>query len=118
MIQGVKVVRLSDSEMNVSWVPLTIVEARGFLHNYFITYSRGGGARCKRQTETVVEVSTNPSSVVIGGLEAGANYDVTVAARNLNTGMTSPRKTNICPVLIIVEYECACMGKLQCDCGC
>ena len=102
MIQGVKVVRLSDSEMNVSWVPLTVVEARGFLGNYFITYSRVGGARRKRQAETVVEVSTNQSSVVIGGLEAGANYGVTVAARNLNTGTASPRKDK--PVLIIDEY--------------
>ena len=81
----------------MSWVPLTIVEANGFLGNYSITYSRMGGARRKRQAETVVEVSTNQSSVVIGGLEAGADYGVTVAARNLNTGMTSPRKDKYLP---------------------
>ena len=97
MIQDVKVVRLSDSEMNVSWVPLTIVEARGFLQNYFITYSRMGGGRRKRQAETVVEVPADQSNVVIDGLEAGANYGVTVAARNLNTGMTSPRKDKYLP---------------------
>ena len=76
----------------MSWVPLTLVEARGFLQNYFFTYSRVGRARRKRQAGTVVEVSPDQSSVVISGLEAGANYGVTVAARNLNTGMTSPRK--------------------------
>ena len=96
MIQDVKVVRLSDSEMNVSWVPLTIVEARGFLENYSITYSRGGGARRKRQTKMVV-VSPDQSSVVIDGLEAGVDYGVTVAARNLNTGTTSSRKDKYLP---------------------
>ena len=83
--------------MNVSWVPLTIVEANGFLGNYSITYSRVGGARRKRQAETVVEVSPDQSNVVIDGLEAGANYGVTVAARNLNTGTTSPRKDKYLP---------------------
>ena len=118
MFEDVKIVRLSDSKMNVSWVPLTIVEAKGFLENYSITYSRVGGARCKRQAETVVEVSPDQSNVVIGGLEAGANYGVTVAARNLNTGTTSPRKDKYLPCLIVVEYECACVGKLRCDCSC
>ena len=96
MIQGVEVVRLSDSEMNVSWVPLTIVEARGFLGNYSITYSRVSGTRRKRQAEMVV-VSPDQSSVVIDGLEAGVDYGVTVTARNLNTGTTSPRKDKYLP---------------------
>ena len=82
MIQSVTVDRLSDSEMNVSWVTLTVVEARGFLGNYFITYSTLVGIRRKRQVRMTVEVPSYQSTVIIRGLEAGVDYGVTVTAQN------------------------------------
>ena len=81
MIQSVTVDRLSDSEMNVSWVSLTVVEARGFLGNYTITYSRVDEPRRKRQVKMTVEVPSYKSTVIIHGLEAGVDYDVTVTAQ-------------------------------------
>ena len=81
MIQNVTVDRLSDSEMNVSWVLLTVVEARGFLGNYTITYSRVEETRRKRQVRMTVEVPSYKSTVIIRGLEAGVVYEVTVTAQ-------------------------------------
>ena len=70
--------------MNVSWIPLTIVEARGFILNYLIEYSEvGSSRRRKRQTTgSPVEVPASQSSVVISDLTPGVSYNVGVTATN------------------------------------
>ena len=76
--------RLSGTTMNVSWVPLTIVEARGFILNYLIEYSEvGSSRRRKRQTTgSLVEVPASQSSVLINDLTPGVSYNVGVTAAN------------------------------------
>ena len=94
MVQGMTIDRLSDSEMNVSWVPLTIVEARGFQGNYIVTYTSSVGRARRERQGSVVEAPHHQSNVVIGGLEAGVNYDVAVTTRNLNNPALTSRKAN------------------------
>ena len=68
--------RLSGTHMNVSWEPLTLTEARGFILNYTVSYTQ-----TTRSREIVnVSVSSEQSSVVIGGLDRSKGYSVQVWA--------------------------------------
>ena len=76
---NVTATRLNDTAMNVSWTPLTLVEARGFV-KYVITYTKAGGSR-KRQSPSPKIVNGTDSSCVVNDLEPGVEYDVTVGAQ-------------------------------------
>ncbi len=92
--EGVSVERSSDgSEMTVSWIPLSLVEARGFVQYYVITIS-GGGSGTKRQLGGGCTVSDGTclapaasDSLTVTGLDPSTGYGVTVAATN---GIRSP----------------------------
>ena len=73
---GVRVERLNSTAMNVSWTLLTLEEARGFVIYYTVSYRKDEGM-AKRTTESVV---VQQSSVVIGGLDPGSSYLVSVSA--------------------------------------
>lgn len=90
--KNVTVHRLSNSEMNVSWVPLTIVEARGFLLPYIIFYTRANGSSNGSQEESMTSVPANQSNTVIDGLEAEVEYDVSVFGQT-NTGLSICEET-------------------------
>ena len=67
--------------MIVSWEPLTVVEARGFLVNYRVVYNPIVGASRKRQAlSNEVVVPAGLKSVVISDLEPTLRYDVIVTA--------------------------------------
>ena len=76
---GVRVERLNSTAMNVSWTLLTLEEARGFVISYTVSYKKDEGM-AKRTTESVVVPGGEQSSVVIGGLDPGSSYLVSVSA--------------------------------------
>ena len=63
--------------MNISWSRIPITEARGFIQSYFIFYEQSDSR--KRQTLSIPVPATD-SSVVIGGLDPGKAYRVSIAA--------------------------------------
>ena len=71
--------------MNVSWVPLNLIEARGFVQSYIIAYQQAStGSRRKRQVQT--QVDGGASSAIVGGLQPGVAYEVTVSGMTTETG--------------------------------
>ena len=81
---NVEVIRLNGTAMNVSWVPLNLVEARGIVRGYIITYQLTG-SRHKRQTP-MVRVDGSASYAIVGGLQPGFAYDVGVSGVTTQTG--------------------------------
>ena len=81
-----EVIRLNDSAMNVSWVPLNLVEARGIVQSYIITYQQASsGSQRKRQMQ-MVQVDGSASYAVVGGLQPGVTYEVTVSGMTVHNG--------------------------------
>lgn len=78
-------------ELRVSWNPLTLEEARGFIAEYAVTYSSDDGRR-KRSHETgTVTVPGDATSVTLTGLDHEERYSVSVAARTVaGQGVSSP----------------------------
>ena len=72
--------------MNVSWVPLNLVEAQGFVQRYIITYTQASsGSRRRRQAQTQ-QADGSASYAVVGGLQSGAAYEVSVSGMTTQTG--------------------------------
>ena len=77
---------MNGTAMNVSWVPLNLVEARGFVQSYIITYQQAStGSRRKRQMRTQT-VDGGASSAIVGGLQPGVAYEVTVSGMTTENG--------------------------------
>ena len=68
--------RLNSTHIRVSWLPLSLAEATGFILSYRISYQVAGN---KRQTLAVI-VSGAATSVVIGGLDPDSLYTVFVGS--------------------------------------
>ena len=98
----------SLTDMDVSWVPLTLEEARGFITGYTVTYTAEEDEERRRQlskrdhdsgSETVLG---DQSSVTISGLDPDAQYSVTVAAETaagrgfVSVPVTAPSKLLQC----------------------
>ena len=83
---NVEVIRLNSTAMNVSWTPLNLVEAQGFVQNYIITYQQTSNVtRRKRQVQTE-RVDESASSAIVGGLQPGVAYEVTVSGVTTESG--------------------------------
>ena len=79
-------VRLNATAMNVSWVPLNLVEARGIVQSYIITYQQANsGSRRRRQARTQ-QVDGNASYGIVGGLQPGVAYEVRVSGMTVQNG--------------------------------
>ena len=79
-------IRLNDTAINVSWVPLNLVEARGFIQSYIIAYQQAStGSRRKRQVQTQ-QVDGHASSAIVGGLQPSVAYEVTVSGMTTENG--------------------------------
>ena len=61
--------------MNISWSRIPNTEARGFIQSYFILYDQNDNR--KRE---ISSVPATDSSVVIGGLDPGKAYSVSISA--------------------------------------
>ena len=83
------VFRLNGTHINVSWVPLTLVEARGFIINYTVSVGPANGGEV-----VTVHVQKNETSAVFGGLDPRLAYSVkvwanTAAGRGLPSNITN-----------------------------
>ena len=85
---NVEVIRLNGTAMNVSWTPLNLVEARGFIQSYIITYWQASNVtRRRRQVQNMTQqVDGSASSTIVGGLEPGVAYEVTVSGMTTESG--------------------------------
>ena len=76
---NVRAIRTTATVMTVSWRPLTLAEARGFVSHYTVTYSpqiiSGGRKRQAVMTEVVSGMDTS-----IDGLDPETVYNVHVSA--------------------------------------
>ncbi|KAL5486438.1 hypothetical protein EMCRGX_G018913 [Ephydatia muelleri] len=95
---GVVVTRSSDGlSMNISWSPLTLSQARGFV-NYIISY--GPPVGLKRQTLSMPR-TVNGSFATVSGLEATGTYSVTVSGQtSAGQGPSSSPVLSVSPVSI------------------
>ena len=74
---------MNGTHLNVSWIPIPLTKARGFIQGYTITYERQDAL--KRET-LMKNVSSDQSNALIGGLDPIGVYNVQVAA-STNAGI-------------------------------
>ena len=87
--------------MKVSWVSLTLIEARGFVSSYTVAYREKTG----NPTAMFIHKSvfSNLTSVVITGLHTGLAYEVQVWA---NTSAGAGVASEIISAEPIIEGTC------------
>ena len=86
-LQNVTAARVNATTMRVSWIPLTLVQARGFFRTRINYQPRGNR---KRQTDSgTVDVDGNQGFVIIDGLTSGVTYDVSAVPFNMESGQES-----------------------------
>ena len=76
----------------MSWQPLTLVEARGFVEyvaDLYLQFSR------KRQILSTMRVPMNQSSVVFVGLDPNQAYEVSVSTVTSSIGMRGPASARV-----------------------
>ena len=78
----VSVSRLNGTHMNISWVKLTLEEARGFVTGYTVRYDNIESRRERREARVEV-VPPESSYKVIGGLGFTESYSITISASTL-----------------------------------
>ena len=94
--------RTSGTTMVVSWVPLTLEEAQGFVAGYDISYQPSSGV--KRQALSV-RAPGNSSEITIDGLDPVVSYSASVAAATtVGSGDSSP------PVTSAGTYRHSCLA--------
>ena len=73
--------RISPTEMVVSWIPLTLSEARGFITNYTVFYSPQVNRRKRQEPNTMQKtVSGDVNQTTIDDLDPNTAYDVRMSA--------------------------------------
>ena len=78
--------RIDGTRMRVSWAPLTLELARGFITHYTVFY--------QSTLMEVVMVPGNETTVVIGGLAVAQSYSISVSAgTSVGNGESSPVQT-------------------------
>ncbi len=78
---NITVNRLSPTTIFVSWKPLTLSEARGFITFYIIEYYPSLNKKRQAPSDIMrVNVSADLSSATIDGLDEDLNYFVRVSA--------------------------------------
>ena len=91
--RNVETDRTSPTTISVTWTPLTLIEARGFIRYYSVSYTPNTNGR-KRQASLgtmYLNVSNTSSSATITGLEPSLTYNVQVAAAtSAGVGAQSP----------------------------
>ena len=84
---NITVVRSDKNAITVTWIPLSLTEARGFITKYKISYS----SLCRRRrrgTESSITVSGDSTQATITNLDARKKYGVKVAG--ITKGGTGP----------------------------
>ena len=76
----IHVMRLSSSQITVSWQPLSLEEARGFITKYTVTAEPTTLTRRRQEGTLSVSVEHNATRVVLDGLSPNLAYSVSVSA--------------------------------------
>lgn len=81
--------RLNVTHMNITWIKLSLEEARGFITGYTVLYNT---LNSRRKKEAVIEfIDPEGSYKVISGLGFTTSYSVTVSASTTaGQGISSP----------------------------
>ena len=104
IVENVVVERTSPTTMDVSWRPLTLSEARGFVTFYSIAYTPTPNSR-RRQSQTMfMNASADSSSVTVVGLDGDLAYSVTVSA-STRAGMGPQSDLMIVPSIVTTEIS-------------
>ena len=81
--------QLNVTALNITWIPLTLFEARGFPEYRVVLTTIDGNSRKKRQTSPVSIITTN-SFAVFTSLNENVDYSVMVGVRTgVRTGSVS-----------------------------
>ena len=116
--RDVKVVRLSETTMNVSFTKLNVAEARSLNVTYTVTYSPVSSR--KRQEPQSKEVPSNQSYVIVTDLDPGISYDVRVLTSNpAGSAQTEPQRVSppsgTCSYVRMCVYTVS-IAHLPCKC--
>ena len=85
--------------MVVSWTPLTLSKARGFITSYTVFYSPQVNRRKRQEPNTMQKmVSGNVNRTIIDGLDPNTAYDVQMSA-NTKAGASSLSPSALSEVL-------------------
>ncbi len=88
--RAIKGDRINGTHMNITWKPLTLIEARGIILSYTVMYTPND------RTRGVHTVSTNSQAnyVIIGDLDPSKGYLVEVWA-NTSAGVGDSSSTTV-----------------------
>ena len=75
--ENLTVIRIDNTSLNVSWTPLSLVEAQGIILSYQLIYVLVGSNNTRGMQ---INASANASYILIGGLQVGKQYGVRIAA--------------------------------------
>ena len=78
--RDIHVMRLSSSQIIVSWQPLSLEEARGFITKYTVTAEPTTLTRRRQEGMLSVSVGHNATRAVLDGLSPFLAYSVSVSA--------------------------------------
>ena len=97
--QNVSITRTSPSVMVVTWIPLTLSEARGFITSYTVFYSPQVSRTKQQEFNTMQKtVSGDVNRTTINGLDPNTAFDVQMSA-NTKVGASTLSKVFSAPVL-------------------
>ena len=97
------------SEIVVTWQPLTLLEARGFIE-YLIQIHKVGSIKKQLLSMTV---PMDEDSVTFSDLDTTADYEVSVGTRTVSSGDTGPGEL-AAVVLSVLAMMCHTCCVLQC----
>uniref|UniRef100_A0A1X7UYG7 protein-tyrosine-phosphatase n=1 Tax=Amphimedon queenslandica TaxID=400682 RepID=A0A1X7UYG7_AMPQE len=93
-VRNVTFQRISPTSVNVSWMPLTLEEAKGFVTGYTVTLTPSTSNNRKRQSPITMTAEPDQSYVVFTGLSAEASYSISVSGSTAaGTGESSSGPT-------------------------
>lgn len=82
-MEGLTVSQLNNTAVNISWEPLTLVKARGFLQSYTVILTERGNIK-KRNSPLFRTVPSSQSSVIFTGLHLDTtHYTASVFAETI-----------------------------------
>ena len=84
--EDVEFKQLNSTALNITWTPLTLIEAQGF-PEYRVILTANTTRRRKRQADPISIVTSN-SFAVFSGLEANTDYSAVVGVRTGTNMMT------------------------------